>query len=521
MGYTRGMRNTFLLLAALSAATLAGAETFGRERTMRSATTSLYEAAVSKAGRLDIHLADGSRYIDDAWAGVQLAGDRQPRRFKLDARHSERDDAGSQLGQGKVLSLYDESFVYAIQTFETQPFLTLRVAYINGTKKPQTVEKIVVLAGEAGEESGLMLGAGADGAKLLTSVAGVDGACETVPVTEGSAQGFGQLAAWNQTTGRMLIAGFLGAPRSSGQFHVSMSSDTEDDTGGAFSFEWRLDPPVTLEPGKRLEIPPLYVSVAGEEPAEELRRFGRALELEGGTPPRVECACDGATGDSFWRLAFLPDAWQPQCGANSSIDLDTRRSMRSNAIPGEGIFSSAELPYREAVQNSPAGEWRFVSLPKSTPGQFQVKLPARYYTVYDLVTDRYLGTAIESIDVEVTPESDRHFCLRPYSEEPMLVSAKAQDASPGFITAYRYDAASATMSVSARAQAMVSQQYRILLPEGVTVARIQKSQGEALFRQEGRVVYLSLTPAETGALQWSATFAAGTIETPPTVHLPE
>jgi hypothetical protein len=98
-------------------------------------------------------------------------------------------------------------------------------------------------------------------------------------VLTGQADAIGQLAAWNAAAGRVMIAGFLGVPATAGRFSISFVGEQTEETGGAFSFEWIPDTPVRLEPQAQLEVPPLYLSLAGTEPIKEVRRFVRAMEI--------------------------------------------------------------------------------------------------------------------------------------------------------------------------------------------------------------------------------------------------
>ena len=136
-----------MLITALVATSSVSAQLFGRERTLRGVQTTRYEVTVQKSAGIDIRLGNGAMALEDGMASVQLVGDKQPRKLKLDARRSSRDVVANGLGQGKSLLLGGKDFLYAINSFETQPFLTLRLAYVNGSNKPVEVEKkpVVVL----------------------------------------------------------------------------------------------------------------------------------------------------------------------------------------------------------------------------------------------------------------------------------------------------------------------------------------------------------------------------------------
>ena len=273
---TTSTRAALLLITALVATSSVSAQLFGRERTLRGVQTTRYEVTVQKSAGIDIRLGNGAMALEDGMASVQLVGDKQPRKLKLDARRSSRDVVANGLGQGKSLLLGGKDFLYAINSFETQPFLTLRLAYVNGSNKPVEVEKLVVLSSVGGKEAGLMLGAGAAQARLL---AGRGPDCATAEVLTGQAEATGQLAAWNTASGRVMVAGFLGVPATAGRFSISFAGEQTEETGGAFSFEWIPDTPVRLEPQAQLEVPPLYLSLAGTEPIKEVRRFVRAMEI--------------------------------------------------------------------------------------------------------------------------------------------------------------------------------------------------------------------------------------------------
>lgn len=505
----------FVMLAALSAVPLADAQVFGREKVLRGAQTARYEINIQKSALLDARLANGAAVIEDAWCGVVLQGDKQPRRLKLNARASQRDLASTRLGHGKSLLLGSEDFLYAINTFETQPFFTLRMAYENSGKKPLVIERLIVLAGKAGQESGLLLGGNPLQARMLAAF-GAD-PCALPPVASGGAEGSGAIAAWNPTSGRVVVAGFLGAPLSAGRFSVALTGDATGESGAAFSFEWVPDAPVALEPGDALELPPLYVSIAETNPVEALRRYGRAFELS--LPEDLPVAAS-ALGCDSWSLEqcltaaahrfFIParllqsyPCAMPATTIGSTLAaLLDAKGLGATAHP-VGLFDEARPLIWSAPLAMDAGYWQVFAVfnPDSTaPATRRISLPETYQTVYDYGAQRYLGTAADHLQVEVPPGGVRILCLRAHEDHPMIIGASAIDGGASTLLSSSYDESTRTLKARSRGGAS----YKVLMPEGWVALN---AEGAELSRED-RVLTVTALPGEE-MRDWSIAFAPG------------
>lgn len=548
MSNTIRLSTLLILSAACAFCTISSAQYYGRERVFRGVQTSRYQVEVQKSAGIDIRLSNGLSAIEDGWAAVQLVGDAQPKRLKLDGRKSTRDAVANVLGEGKSLLLGGKGFLYNINAYETQPFLTLRLAYQNDTKKPVQVQRLIVLAGTAGKESGLMFGPAAQQTQLLTS-AGPE-PCDRSRVWTGAAQGYGSIAAWESGEGHVLVAGFLGVPLPSGRFLVSFpappAEPVEKRYGGDFTFEWVPEKPVTLEPGARFELPALYLSVAGQDPIEEVRRFGRAFELSidpAALPAAPACACEPTWGmvDSLThaiRQAYLPAAVRGNpfaCMTNPLPADATQQQMLSTAMAFLGNDATgtplahpatkaplsppatplapfgADTPevWSSVVNHNGTGwllyalfNWSNASAVKSVP------VPEGFSTVYDFWAKSYLGTATGSLDVEVPAGGVRVLCLRPFAEEPMLIGATHNIACGSReITSLTWDASSQTYTGKCDAVRGEEMDYLLLVPEGLKAQRATPSLGEARYSQKDRLVRLSVIGGETGPMEWQVTFA--------------
>jgi len=552
-GYTCGMNIkkcllTLTIAVSFSTALAANAQYFGSERVFRGVQTSRYQVEVQKSAGIDIRLSNGMVAVEDGWAAVKLAGENKLRRLRLDGRKSTRDTVANALGEGKSLLLGGKGFLYAINAYETQPFLTLRLAYQNDTKNPVQIESLTVLAGNAGKESGLMFGPAAQQTRLLTTAG--PGICDRARVWTGEAQGFGSIAAWESTEGHVLVAGFLGAPLTSGRLLVSFPP-TPAETGGKryggnFSFDWVPDKPVTLEPGARLELPPLYLSVAGQDPVEEMRRFGRAFELSmdpAALPATGDCLCDTSwplldTLVHGIRQAHLPALVRgnPLGCVDKTLPTDTtQRQMLTTALAFMGSEAS-DSPLATPVTATPLSPaatpldpfspdtpevWRSLVNKNGTGWLLyavfnwsaaatvkQLPLPEGYSTVYDFWAKSYLGTATGTLDVEVPAGGVRVLCLRPYAEQPVLIGALHNiGCGSREIESLAWDAASQTYTGTCEAKRGEEMEYLILAPEGLKAQRATPSLGEARYSQKDRLVRLSVVAGENGPMQWQVSFA--------------
>ncbi|MFM1922144.1 MAG: hypothetical protein RLZZ303_3778 [Candidatus Hydrogenedentota bacterium] len=501
------------MLVALAVASLADAQVFGRENVLRGAQTARYEINIQKSALLDARLANGAAVIEDAWCGVVLQGDPQPRRLKLNARASQRDLASTRLGQGKSLLLGSEDFLYAINTFETQPFFTLRMAYENSGKKALSIERLIVLAGKAGKESGLLLGGDPLQARMLAAL-GAD-PCALPPLSSGSAEGRGAMSVWNPTSGRVIVVGFLGAPLSAGRFSVAVTGDTAEEAGAAFSFEWVPDAPVTLQPGDALELPPLYISIAETNPAEALRRYGRAFELS--LPEELPGEADGpgceswsfeecltAAAHRFFIPARLLQSYPcatPATNTGSTLAALLDGSGLGATAHPVGLFDEASPHTWSVPITTDSGYWQVFALfnPDSTaPATRRISLPETYQTVYDYWAQRYLGTAADHLQVEVPPGGVRVLCLRAHEDRPMIIGASDIDGGAARLLASSYEESARTLAV--KSQGGVS--YKVLMPEGWQPL---SASGVELSRED-RVLTASV-PAGDEPCAWSIVFA--------------
>jgi len=255
-------------------------------REYRSLNTSVYEVSVQKNGRCDVTLISGARVFDNAYPMVELEGEKGPQPLPISGELTERQPVNNSLGVGSSIVFRKGTCEWVIQSFPTQPFFTVQVAFINTTKKPVKVKALYPFAVGEPNKGSVSLGQGTGETVVLDNGPLTQQEAEFRKLGTGVVTSAWYLPALNRVSGRMLVAGFLTGLKSHTYVRLARNETSPQDMADVFRGQCVYDPPVELEPGGRLESEVFYVSVGEDRPLEALERFGWAVAAFGGVKPR-------------------------------------------------------------------------------------------------------------------------------------------------------------------------------------------------------------------------------------------
>lgn len=263
-------------LCLLSASLVSGtshAQLYRPEQERRTVNTERYEIIIQKNGQVDVRLRNGALVFDNAAPAVQLAGEDAPKLLPLNWKRTNRQEVHDALGQGQGFKFAWGDCEWYLRTYPTQPFFTAQVVYINTSREPVRVERLIPWTLE---ESGLRLGGVAAAVKVLDNGRLFETGDDTPLLQSPPAAGEWNVALYQPQTGRSLIAGFLTNLKGHSQLHVLPAKEK---SVLQFSADCIYEPAVEVPPGGRLESEVLYLAVAESDALTGLRRFGKAEGL--------------------------------------------------------------------------------------------------------------------------------------------------------------------------------------------------------------------------------------------------
>ena len=247
------------------------AQVYRPERAQRSVSTEHHELVIQKNSQIDLLTVNGEPLIDNAFPSVVFEGGKEVP-LDIDFRATSRYSVSSPIGKGNGFFYASPACEWRIATFPTEAWLTFDLTYINHSKKPVTIAALVPLGTGHNGKGGVYLSAGSDTQVLRPPVQG-----DNFSRIEGQAvDSPGHLAAWSPSSGRSLIAGFLTHRRSMGTVTLTQNKKTEIGDFDLFVSSCIFDPPVTVEPGGRLEAETLYISIGQVDPRIALEAFVQA-----------------------------------------------------------------------------------------------------------------------------------------------------------------------------------------------------------------------------------------------------
>ncbi|MBX7254803.1 MAG: alpha-galactosidase [Candidatus Hydrogenedentes bacterium] len=245
----------------------------------RSTSASSYVSIVQKSGQVNIDLTSGEPVFTNVYPMVWLDGEEKPKPLPVLGKATSRREVSDKLGKGQGIGMTFKSCEWLHNTYPTEPYLTVQVAFTNTGKKPVRVKALMPWCTGDKRNGGFSLGAGTSECQVLENGRNFPGDESPPAMTRGAASSMWNLLALNTQNRRSLVAGFLTNDRA--YTRIRFDNPTTDETFGEFfkefSAECVYDPPVELQPGERLVSEVLYLSIAERDPFEGLERFSRHM----------------------------------------------------------------------------------------------------------------------------------------------------------------------------------------------------------------------------------------------------
>ena len=240
----------------------------------RSLNTDAYEFAIQKNGRLDVSLTSTTPVFLNAFPMYWKDGDDEPKPFKIDGRFSQRYKVDDPLGEGQGMIIKFKNLEWSLRAYPAKPYFAVQVAYVNTGKKPVTLKALYPWCIGDPTDGAIILGAGTSQAKLLSDFTGPH------PIlTSGPEKPSSSIALVNMTNSRSIIAGFLTGNKASTSVAVNRSPDQKEDIYDWFRAKCVFDPPITLEPGERVDSEVFYIALAEPNPIRGVERLAKAIQV--------------------------------------------------------------------------------------------------------------------------------------------------------------------------------------------------------------------------------------------------
>lgn len=259
--------NALLLALLFATVTSAQLPMYRPGREFRSLNTDLYEIAIQKNGRIDVALANGELIFENVLPMIWFEGEDAPEKLPVDGRWGGRFPVDDKLGRGNGVVVAHKSTEWALRVYPSQPFYAVQVAYTNTTKKAVRVRALLPWCVGPETKGALHLGPG----DLLAPEGG--------PLHDISLADRPLIFARGQS-GRVFVAAFITAGQGLGQIDAS-----DRGASGAmhvFRAATIFDPPVTVEPGAKIQSEVLYLAFAESDVAKAVERLGRkVLDVSG------------------------------------------------------------------------------------------------------------------------------------------------------------------------------------------------------------------------------------------------
>lgn len=274
--------------------------------------TDRHEIIVQKNGRVDVFLRNGMPLFSNVYPMVWLEGEPEAKALKVDGRATTREELRDRLGVGQEMRFHHKTNQWAIRVYPLEPFITVQLAYVNATKKPVKVKALIPWAVGGRVDGASTLGPRTGDARVLRypdqRFGGTGPAIEAL----GAPVESDWLAAFvNPASGRSMLLGFLSAEKGWPRIEAAKSEETADALAPLRALSV-YDPPVTVEPGGRLESETLYISLSDPDAFSLLERFGQAFGVANGLQPGAQrpmgeiVAMDGAAA------VLRPDTAAPE-----------------------------------------------------------------------------------------------------------------------------------------------------------------------------------------------------------------
>lgn len=279
-GFSRACARVAPLMMALMvthAAYAADPPNFGSKKEVLTINTDQYEISVQKNGVVDLRDLNGAHIFDNIVPMVRVAGEEKDRVLRTRWQQSARALIDDALGEGQGLIFGGDDFEWHLHTYPSKPYLSAQLIYINNGKEPVRIARLTPWSAGSADAGGFSLGAGTQNAFVLDNGRLFRGFDDYASVSQGSAYGNWNIAAFNPATGRSLIAGFLSNRRAYTEFEVRKPAE-----GGTLSVlraDCVYDAPLSIAPGERLESEVLYIAVTETDPLLGLERFAKGQAI--------------------------------------------------------------------------------------------------------------------------------------------------------------------------------------------------------------------------------------------------
>ena len=272
---------------------------------LRTLTTQSYEVRVQRSGVVDISLTTGDTCCRNTIPMMWLDGEKAPHKMSIDGHWTTRIVHHSALGDGNGFAFRKQECVWEIQTYPAYPYLTLRVVFINRTKKAVYVRSLSPV------RTKISLGEGTGIVRALLNLHGYPSYTEMRQI-ENPCESDWNIALFNSATHRSLVAGFLTQKRADTTVKWSPEPNSASGTLEAIC---TFKPPVKILPGEHLESELFYLSLAEDNVMSGLERFGQATSKLNHT-------------GSWERLPFSLDGWM--CSNAISGNTFSEQSIENN-----------------------------------------------------------------------------------------------------------------------------------------------------------------------------------------------
>lgn len=448
-------------------------------REFRSLNTETYHIAIQKNGELDVTLASGEPVFDDAFPMVWIEGDRGPGAMAVDGTWSERFPVRDALGEGNGMALRKKECTWLLRTYPTQPFMAVQVVYENVRKKPVSIRALMPWSVGEPRKGGFRLGPNTPDSVQRASTVGLPHRD-----SRGEYLGSRNIVVFNPGSGRSLIAGFMTHHASDVAFSMEASRPEKNDVYDRVRFVCVFDPPVTLQPGERLESDVLYLGLAEPDPVIGLERFAFA----------VRAANNIATSPSYHWLA---DGEPATSGVDSSLEARPPRPL--------DLFDAE--PYQSwAWTGGPKQSTALVVLKNRSEDATTRPVSVRdwggssaLHHMYDVDAERYLGVAAGTVSIQLDPGVFRRIAFSPVRSRPHLVMREAA-LSSGEPADWDGTTLRGTHSGDGADSLLIA------VPEPYRPRSAASSAGTVTLGGQGALLTLSLEPSSGETLEWSVSF---------------
>lgn len=265
-------------IAVLCSAISAHAQLFPRHKDLRSTSAGSYEVILQKNGQVNVQHSPKDLIFENAHPMIWFDGANAPEPLPVAGNESSRNDVSDALGKGQGFTVERNGCTWSLRIYPAEPFFCVQVAYSNQTKEAVRVRMLSPWTAGDGKRGGFTLGNNTTQCAVLEGGKMFPGDTDMVGLRKGAGECLYNLAAWNPSNDRALVAGFLAYTTGYGKLRISESTDKKgDDWFAEFAAECIYDPPVAVQPGQQLVSEPLYLAVAEENIFEGLERYGWAF----------------------------------------------------------------------------------------------------------------------------------------------------------------------------------------------------------------------------------------------------